>query len=193
VASCNSNKLIGLALQLSARNCWYCKYVCTYSWSQKLCKVGGHPRTSFFFAPPGLYHFVQLLYWNKLKWPLPRLQPVFAPTPSTHNPPDQAKKINKFRRSPQLVPPKKVCICSSILTSTKVSCSDSHESNVHQSIRDAITPWKNNCHLISSDIDQLWLQLQSYFIPTLNLILVFLILILKKFSKKWASAQCLLQ
>jgi hypothetical protein len=55
------------------------------------------------------------------------------------------------------------------------------------------TPWKNNCHLISSDITQLWLQLQSYSIPTLDLILVFLILILKKFSKKWASAQCLLQ
>jgi hypothetical protein len=52
---------------------------------------------------------------------------------------------------------------------------------------------KNNCHLISSDITQLWFQLQSYSIPTLNLILVFLILILKKFSKKGASAQCLLQ
>ena len=50
-------------------------------------------------------------------------------------------------------------------------------------------PWKNNCHLISSDITQLWLQLQSYSIPTLNLILVFLMFILKKISKKWASAQ----
>jgi hypothetical protein len=52
---------------------------------------------------------------------------------------------------------------------------------------------KKKCHLISSDITQLWLQLQSYSIPTLNLILVFLMSILKKISKKLASAQLSLQ
>jgi hypothetical protein len=56
-----------------------------------------------------------------------------------------------------------------------------------------LTPWKNNCHLISSDITQLCLQLQSYCIPTLNLILVFLMFILKKISKKWVSSQRSLQ
>jgi hypothetical protein len=55
-------------------------------------------------------------------------------------------------------------------------------------VDDLVAPWKGNCHLISSDITQLWLQLQSYSIPTLHLILVFLMSILKKFSKKLASA-----
>jgi hypothetical protein len=53
-----------------------------------------------------------------------------------------------------------------------------------QSMFLSTTTIKKNCSLISSDINQLCFQLQSYSIPTIHLILFFLMFILKTFSKK---------